>query len=182
MESLTDNFLMMKVKSGEIEKLGLLYERYKKRLFGFFYQMNHDAQLSEDLVQNVFVRILKYKHSYIEDSQFVTWLFKIARNVNYDHFRKSGQQQEVDLSAAQNVKLSSASIEEKIMTMEYNDLLMKALTKLTVEQREVLILSKFKELKYKDIGQVINCSEVAARTKAHRAFLALRTIFLEMDK
>ena len=50
---------MLSVKEGEIQKLGLLYERYKKRLFGFFFQMNKDANLSEDLVQNVFVKILK---------------------------------------------------------------------------------------------------------------------------
>ena len=61
---------MLQVKAGEVQKLGLLYERYKKRLFGFFYQMNKDASLSEDLVQNVFIKILKYKHTYTEESKF----------------------------------------------------------------------------------------------------------------
>ena len=182
MENLTDNFLMLKVKSGEVEKLGLLYERYKKRLFGFFFQMNQNAELSEDLVQNVFVRVLKYKHSYVDESQFITWLFRIARNVNYDHFRKSPKLQQVELSKAEQVKLDSGSIEDTITTVEYNDLLKKAMAQLSFEQREVLVLSKYKELKYKEIGEVMNCSEVAARTKAHRALTALRTIFLEMDK
>ena len=80
---------MLKVKNGDTHKLGLLYERYKKRLFGFFYQMNKDASLSEDLVQNVFVKILKYKHTYTEESKFVVWLFQIARNTSYDNFKKN---------------------------------------------------------------------------------------------
>ena len=62
LNSLEDNALMIKVKDGDLEKLGLLFERYKKPLFGFFYGMNRDADLCEDLVQNVFMRILKYRY------------------------------------------------------------------------------------------------------------------------
>ena len=80
---------MLKVKSGESHTLGLLYERYKKRLFGFFYQMSKDASLSEDLVQNVFIRVMKYKHTYTEESNFLSWIFRIARNVYYDQFKAS---------------------------------------------------------------------------------------------
>jgi len=181
-ESLTDNALMIKVKSGELEKLGLLYERYKKRLFGFFYQINKDASLSEDLVQNVFVRVMKYRSTYKEDSHFITWLFKIARNVNYDHFRKSGQKKHLSLNDVYDVPSTAASADDQINTVEYSDLLEKALLKLPVEKREILVLSKYKELKYKEIGEIINCSEVAARTKAHRAMAELRKVFLELDK
>jgi len=53
MQELTNNALMLKVKSGDLDKLGLLYERHEKRFFGFFYNMNNNASLSEDLVQNV---------------------------------------------------------------------------------------------------------------------------------
>ncbi len=70
MQELTNNVLMLKVKSGDLDKLGLLYERHKKRLFGFFYKMNSDASLSEDLVQNVFVRMLKYKHTFTGEGSF----------------------------------------------------------------------------------------------------------------
>ena len=88
MEALSDNALMVKVRDGDIGKLGLLFERYKKSLYGFFYGMNRDSDLSEDLVQNVFYRILKYKHVFRGDGDFKVWMFHIARNVNHDHFRK----------------------------------------------------------------------------------------------
>ena len=63
MNSSSDKTIMLKVKSGNVAMLGLLYERYKKWLFNFFQQMYYNADVSEDLVQNIFVRILKYKHT-----------------------------------------------------------------------------------------------------------------------
>jgi hypothetical protein len=89
LDSLADNALMLKVKEGNLDKLGLLFERYKKPLFGFFYGLTKDAELCEDLVQNVFFRILKYRYLFRGDGDFKTWMFHIARNVNHDHFRKN---------------------------------------------------------------------------------------------
>ena len=80
---------MLDVKAGNIAKLGLLYERHKKRLFSFFYNMNSNSELSEDLVQSVFERMLKYKHTFTTESNFIGWMFQIARNSNYDHFKKT---------------------------------------------------------------------------------------------
>ena len=79
---------MIKVKDGHLDSLGLLFARYKRPLFGFFYGMNKDAGLCEDLVQNVFYRILKYRYLFRGDGNFRTWMFHIARNVNHDNFRK----------------------------------------------------------------------------------------------
>jgi len=80
---------LAKVRDGDPEKLGLLYERYKRPLLGFFIGMVRDRELGEDLVQNTFVRILKYKHLFRGDGDFRTWMFHIARNVKNDHFRKN---------------------------------------------------------------------------------------------
>ncbi|MEM7298072.1 MAG: sigma factor, partial [Bacteroidota bacterium] len=75
MNLLEDHNLMLKVKEGDVEKLNLLYHRYSRRFFGFFYGMTHDGATSEDLVQNVFMRILKYKHTYKENGDFEVWAF-----------------------------------------------------------------------------------------------------------
>jgi len=87
---------MLKVKNGDLDHLGLLYERYKKQLFGFFYNLNRDKDLSEDLVQNTFIRIIKYKHGFKGDGEFKSWMFHIARNVNIDHFKKNKKNNETD--------------------------------------------------------------------------------------
>lgn len=173
---------MLNVKEGQSQKLGLLYERYKKRLFGFFYQMNKDASLSEDLVQNVFIRVLKYKHTFSEDSKFITWIFQIARNEMYDHFKKHKKYQHKDIDEVDFSLSDNNTIDDDIEVLENSSTLKKALNLLSSEKKEILILSKFKELKYKEVGNIIGCSEGNARIKVHRAVNELKTIFLTLEK
>ena len=101
MDSLSDNALMLQVKEGQLEKLGLLFERYNKSLYGFFYRLTLDREVSEDLVQNVFLRMMKYKHTYKGDGQFKTWMYHMARNLFSDHYRKNkkmGYKEDVEVA------------------------------------------------------------------------------------
>ncbi len=82
------------VKSGEIDRLGLLFERYKKPLFGYFYRTFHDKETSEDLVQNVFIRILKYRSKFTGYGKFSSWMYRIAHNVSVDYYRKNKNHQQ----------------------------------------------------------------------------------------
>jgi RNA polymerase sigma factor (sigma-70 family) len=92
MESDSDNELMGEVRSGDLDKLGLLFERHKDALFGYFYRNTHSAEISEDLVQSVFLRILKYRARFSGDGKFTTWMYHIAHNVHTDHFKKNNTQ------------------------------------------------------------------------------------------
>ena len=173
---------MLRVKEGENQKLGLLYERYKKRLFGFFYQMNKDANLSEDLVQNVFIRVLKYKHTFSEESKFITWLFQIARNANYDNYKKQAKRRTEDFDKASFAIANDSDLENEIEELENKSTLKKALDLLAPEKKEILILSKLKELKYKEVGEIIGCTEGNTRIKVYRALTELKDIFLTLEK
>lgn len=173
---------MLKVKEGEIHKLGLLYERYKKRLFGFFYQMNKNASISEDLVQNVFIRVLKYKHTFSEESKFITWIFQIARNEMYDEFKKSKKQNHNDIDEVSYQLEGGRNIESDIENTEKAINLKKAIAKLSPAKKELIILSKLKELKYREVGEIVGCTEGAARTKVHRALNDLKQIYLTLEK
>lgn len=182
MHALTDNALMLKVRSGDLDKLGLLYERHKNRLFGFFYNMNNNASISEDLVQNVFVRILKYKHTFTGEGSFTAWMFKTARNVNYDYYRKNkNENKQSELSSVEyklhNEKDFGTTMDQKDEVAQ----LSWAMKQLPIEKREILVLSKYKEIKFSDIGEMLGCSEGAAKVKAHRALNDLRTIFLQLE-
>jgi RNA polymerase sigma-70 factor (ECF subfamily) len=172
---------MLKVKAGESHTLGLLYERYKKRLFGFFYQMCKDASLSEDLVQNVFIRLLKYKHTYNEESNFLSWIFRIARNVYYDQFKASTKDRTFDLDETDEI-FTVDNVESNIEQTESILLLKKALNQLPAKKKELIVLSKLKELKYKELGEIVGCSEGNARTRVHRALLDLKQIYLTLEK
>ncbi|GMN06055.1 sigma-70 family RNA polymerase sigma factor [Croceitalea sp. MTPC5] len=183
MQELSDNVLMLKVKSGDIDKLGLLYERHKKRLFGFFFNMNCDAMTSEDLVQNVFIRMLKYKHTYTGEGSFLAWMFSTARNVNNDHYQKNKRNQnQFDISTVE-YKLDDGNIADGKMTKkDALEELDRAMMKLAVDKREILVLSKLKEMKFSEIGQVLGCSEGTAKVKAHRALKELKVVFKQMQK
>lgn len=183
MEGITDNALMHKVKSGDLDKLGLLYERHKGKLFGFFYNMYHNAALSEDLVQNVFIRVLRYKHTYRGEGSFTAWIFKMARNIGYEHYKKSQKTGNTNEYSSVEYKLPSTdNIDEEF---DFNDdvsIMYRALNRLSPERREILILSKIKEIRFAEVGEILGCSEGAAKVKAHRALKDLRTVFLELNK
>jgi RNA polymerase sigma-70 factor (ECF subfamily) len=172
---------MLKVKEGENHKLGLLYERYKKRLFGFFYQMNKNVSVSEDLVQNVFIRVLKYKHTFSDDSKFITWIFQIARNEMYDDFRKQKKENHDDIETVSYYLNSDKNIEGDLEIAENKIKLKAAIEKLSKEKKELIVLSKLKELKYREVGEIIGCTEGTARTKVHRALSDLKQIYLTLE-
>ena len=182
LDQLSDNALMLKVKSGDLEKLGLLYERHRKRLFGFFYNMGNEPSVSEDLVQNVFLRIMKYRGSYTAEGMFTAWMFKMARNVNYDYHKKMSREKiSRNKKSEELVEPTEDDFNESVEKEGNSILLRKALAKLSDEKRELLILSKYKGLKFAELGQIVGCTEGAAKVRVHRALKELRTIFLELE-
>jgi RNA polymerase sigma-70 factor, ECF subfamily len=90
--SAADNELMLKVRDGDLGKLSFLFEHYHRALFNFFLRSTGGRDLSEDLVQEVFLRILKYRHTFRPDSQFSAWMYHVARNAQIDHFRNTSTQ------------------------------------------------------------------------------------------
>lgn len=183
MQQLTDNALMLKVKQGDLDKLGLLYERHKKKLFGFFHNRNQNIAISEDLVQNVFVRMLKYKHTYTGEGSFVAWMFKTARNVSYDYHAKHKKEYNLKELSSLEYKLEDRqNFDSQMDKKDEISLLNSAMGKLSPDKREILILSKLKRIKYYEIGEILGCSQGAAKVKVHRALNDLRNIYLQLDK
>src|SRR3954470_17628517 len=87
-DATSDHELMIAVRAGEIRRLGELFERHHRPLYGFFVRLTNQPSASEDLVQIVFYRILKYRHTYRDEGKFSAWIYHLARKVAADHFRK----------------------------------------------------------------------------------------------
>lgn len=182
LDSLSDHSIMLKVKKGDLERLTLLYHRYSRRLFGFFYSMTSDAATSEDLVQNVFMRILKYRHTYSDNGKFETWAFHMARNVHHDHFRKNKRYSYQENMNDRDSDLSENDNEEIRMT-KYDELnnLKIALDALAPEKRELIELTRFQKLKYDQVGVLLGISESAVKVRVHRTLKELRENYVKLD-
>jgi RNA polymerase sigma factor (sigma-70 family) len=182
LEPFSDNSLMLKVKKGDIDKMGLLFERYNRQLFRFLFNMTRQKELSEDMVQNIFLRMLKYPDGFIGFGEFKTWMYHIARNTVYDHFRKVKR-----TPSHSDVR----DIEERIEGEQQTDaqlekeqelkILETAMEQLSDENRELLILCRFQELKYNEIARILNTTEGAIKVRVHRALNQLKSNYLKME-
>lgn len=173
---------MMKVKQGDLDKLGLLFERYNRPLFSYFYRMCREPQLSEDLVQSVFERMLKYRGTYSGSGAFTTWMFSIARNAHIDHYRKI--QRNGETSHFNEEQLESASPEYGDLNEQNSKklILEKALDLLDEDKREVIILSRYEGLKYQEIAEIQQTTEGAIKVKMFRAMKELKDVVLKLSE
>jgi RNA polymerase sigma factor (sigma-70 family) len=172
-----DNELMLKVRDGDLGKLSFLFERYHRALFNFFLRSNGNRDLSEDLVQEVFLRLLKYRHTFRPDSQFSAWMYHVARNAQIDHFRKYKHEGEAghdeDGDAAFEIASSGLTPEESLVKSQETQLVRRALAQLPPERREVLILSRYQGLKYEEIATILRCEVGTIKGRVFRAIREL---------
>jgi RNA polymerase sigma-70 factor (ECF subfamily) len=174
--SLPDEELMLQVREGVGEMLGLLFDRYQVPLFNFYCRLTGDRVASEDLVQDVFFRILKYRQSYRPGTPFRAWMYQIARNARHDYHRKHPEAVPLDPEISPAV-VSTDAVESE----QQSALLHKALLMLPEEKREVLLLSRFRELKYDEIARMLDCEVGTIKVRVHRALRELRAIFEKLS-
>ncbi len=171
-----DHDIMLAVRNGEIEKFGILFRRHSKYLYNFFRLGTGNREVSEDLVQDVFLRMLKYRHTYRDNASFPVWMFAIARNVRADYFRERGIPHEPIESHEDSVWCEPDTGDSDEKDMETR-LVRKALNRLPEETRDLLVMGKFRNMRYRDIGTVMNCSEGAVKVRMFRAMRDLKAMY-----
>ncbi|MCU0644910.1 MAG: RNA polymerase sigma factor [bacterium] len=180
MTSPSDNQLMLQVRDGNVEQLGILFDRYQKMLYNFFLRLTNDRAGSEDLVQEVFLRMLKYRHTYRGDGRFTNWMFHISRNTHVDFFKKRNREQQLS-DEEQNVASQDSNPGDLMEQNQEVRLLQTALAQLSIEKREVLILSRYQNLKYEDIAEIQECQVGTVKARVHRAINDLRDIYFNLS-
>jgi len=176
----TDEQLMEQVSQENLNALSVLFDRYQVPLYNFFYRQNYAAALSEDLVQTVFERILKYRQSYVSSMSFRSWIYQIARNAKTDHYKS--QQRVSDFVQPDDLEIATASIEKSMAQAEDLQQLEQAMKQLPDQQREILVMTRFQKMRYRDVADILQCSEGAVKVKVHRALKQLRYIFFKMEE
>ena len=177
-DGIEDGRIMSAVRAGDVGSLGVLFERYHAPIYRYCVRMTGNPAASEDLVQEVFARILKYSRTFRDGTNFKAWIFRVARNVCHDHFRRGSR--EVELEAPDERPGSETPVQESLEKEEDLERLNRALERLPDDRRELLILSRFERRKYSEIAELLDCSVGAVKVRVHRAMRQLREIYLEM--
>lgn len=165
--------LMLQVQNGQLGSLAVLFENNKVRLFNFFRRMGNSPEVSEDLVQETFTRVLSYKSTYNGSASFRTWLFGIARNASVDNFRKNKNAMNTEEFDEGNINSGSSLCDEMVNEQKHN-MFNKALSTMPVELREILVLSRFQQLKYEEIAEMVNCNLNTLKSRMSLAVVKLK--------
>jgi RNA polymerase sigma-70 factor (ECF subfamily) len=143
--------------------------------------MTGNRAAAEDLVQDVFMRMLKYSRTFRDEMSFLPWMFRIARNACVDHLRRTS----ADRMPAQDPDELESNEPADEATGEHDEraeLIRKALLALPAERREVLVLSRYEFKSYEEIARALGCSVGAVKVRAHRAIKQLREVYLELSR
>jgi RNA polymerase sigma-70 factor (ECF subfamily) len=176
----SDNRMMEDVKDGKVEKMAVLFEKHHVSLFNFFMRLTGNRNISEDLVQEVFMRMLKYRSTYQGRSKFTLWMYQIARNAHIDFLRKKKHTLPLDEQWSEPITTED-SPEEKLEGGQEVQFLRQALAQLPLKKREVLILSRYQNLKYKEIAELMDCHIGTVKAHVHRAIKELGKIYFEIQ-
>jgi RNA polymerase sigma factor (sigma-70 family) len=178
--AMTDNLIMEEVKQGKVEKLAVLFEKYHVQLFNFFLRLTGNRGASEDLVQDVFLRLLKYRTTYRGQSKFTVWMYQIARNAHIDYLRKSKGELSLDDQWDEVVETEPTPL-DRLERGQDIQLIQEALARLPLKRREVLVLSRYQDMKYKDIAELFGCQIGTVKAHVHRAIKDLGKIYYELS-
>ncbi len=177
MEKTTDEILMLNIRNGNLGGMSELFERYHVRLYNFFLRMGLKKDVSQDLTQNLFYRMIKYRGSYREGEKVRSWIYQIARNLYTDYYNEQRRNDSL-VVVTENYPADVAEEAEGFREEDY-ERLNDALLSLPDEQRELLILSRFQGLKYSEVSEIVNQSVPAIKTGVFRAIKKLRSIYFK---
>ena len=180
--------LMLRVKEGDEAAFTQLVAAYQDRLIGVLYHILQDQEAAEDLAQDVFLRIFRARRGYEPTAKFSTWMFRIANNLASNLRRDQGRKREVALPSSDSGPLGPRP-EERMLAeksalmparqldkVEMKTVVQAALLSLNDRQRLAVLLHKFEEMSYADIGATLEMSPQAVKSLLSRARDNLRVV------
>jgi RNA polymerase sigma factor (sigma-70 family) len=176
----TDIELMDQVRDGDIRQLAHLFNRHHLKLFNYYLRLTGERHGSEDMVQEVFFRMLKYRHTFRGDGEFLTWMYHLARNVHMDHHKKWGNRRAMEEKQEEQAA-EEPHAQDLLEQKQDRELLEQALARLPLEKKELLILSRYQDMRYDAIAGLLGCSVESVKVRVHRAMNDLRTIFFQLS-
>ena len=179
--------LMMRAKEGDEAAFEELVANYQNRLIGIFHHMLRDREAAEDLAQDVFLRVYRARDGYQPTAKFSTWLFRIANNLASNTRRSKGRRKEVPFAVRESgplgirpeeqlaVEKSALMPTRQLHKSEMRVVVRDALETLGERQKMALLLHKFEDMSYADIGEAMELSTAAVKSLLSRARESLRS-------
>jgi RNA polymerase sigma factor (sigma-70 family) len=183
--TLSDEELIQLFQDGESSAMEMLVNRHKDRIFTSIYLLVKDKYLAEDIFQDLFIKIIETLKSgkYKEENKFVQWALRIAHNLCVDHFRKIKSKPVIRTADGADIfevlNFSESNAEDNIMKLQNNERIMKLVCKLPEDQREIIILRHFADLKFREISKILDCSVNTALGRMRYALMNLRKMIEE---
>lgn len=143
-----------------------IYKEYAKTVYYFLYSYTKDADLSEEITQETFVRAIKSINRYNGKCKMSVWLCQIAKHVLYQKYYKNKKENSIELRNNQEIIIESA--ENIVITTENKKEIYKSIQVLEVLTKEVIYLRLTGELSFKEIGEILNKTENWARVTFFR--------------
>jgi RNA polymerase sigma factor (sigma-70 family) len=182
MQAVSDEQLIQWVADGDASCLGTLFERHHRGIYQYCLQLTRSPAISEDLVQDVFLKLLQKAGSYRGEGSCKAWIFNIARNVTFDYLRRADRRVTSDEDEEGAVHLVDHRSTEQVAAGEQNlRLVARALAEIPAAAREVIWLGRFVFEDYDELARALGCTASAARVRMHRAMQQLNSTFTRMN-
>ena len=176
-----DAELMLRVKNGDSASFDLLLEKYRLPVIHFLFRMVQNHGISEELGQEVFLRVYRSRGTYEPTAKFTTWLFRIATHLALNWLRdgknEKGQERLDDDSGESrnhDVADRKPTVEHTLVLQSRLNEVRRAVAALPEKQRAAVLMHKYEEMEYTQIAAVLNCSESAVKSLLFRAYETLR--------
>lgn len=181
-QTISDSTLVSKYINGNEASLNILINRHQQRLFSFIYSKVKDKDITEDVFQDTFIKVIKTlkKGKYNEEGKFLPWVMRIAHNLVIDYFRKSNRMpafrntDEFDIFSVLgdgNLNAEKQLIQEQIFS-DVKDLV----NELPEEQKEVLVMRIYKDMSFKEISENTGVSINTALGRMRYALINMRKL------
>lgn len=185
--AIPDAVLVKNYVAGDENALAVLIKRHQSKLYGFIYSKVTDRDISDDIFQDTFIKVIKTlkSNSYNEEGKFLPWVMRIAHNLIVDHFRKNKKmpmtRETEEFSIFSIMTDNSLNVEGQIITEQVENDLQRLILELPDDQREVLHMRIYQDLSFKEIADLTGVSINTALGRMRYALMNLRKI-IEKNK
>jgi RNA polymerase sigma-70 factor, ECF subfamily len=176
-----DAQLMLRVREGDDTSFALLLERHRGPVVHFLYRMVQNQAVSEELAQEVFLRVYRSRETYEPTAKFTTWLFRIATHVALNSIRDRKKEKGHESLDEEMLDGMERQVADRQPTIEQDMVhevklreVRQAIEDLPAKQRAAVLMHKYEGLDYAQIAVVLSCSESAIKSLLFRAYEALR--------